>query len=142
MTKFKTAAAALSLLFAAGPAFAWQPPCSGAYPEVTKQVNTTSSTTAVVLAHTGNTTMFVCKLNVSQTTGGTFQLEYGSGTNCGTGTTVLTGAYPALAGIISMGSESGEVMRIPAGNDLCSVGGSGGVAKGFITAAQFQTGAP
>lgn len=45
---------------------------------------------------------------------------YGTGTNCGTGTTSLTGAMTFSAGqVTNMGSGGGPIMILPQGNDLC-----------------------
>lgn len=46
--------------------------------------------------------------------------SYGTGTNCGTGTTALTGAMTFAAGqVLNMGSGTGPIMIVPQGNDLC-----------------------
>lgn len=45
---------------------------------------------------------------------------YGTGTNCGTGTTNLTGAMTFAAGaVMTVGDGYGSVMVVPSGNDLC-----------------------
>lgn len=45
---------------------------------------------------------------------------YGTGTNCGTGTTSLTGAMIFAAGqVLNMGSGIAPIMILPPGNDLC-----------------------
>jgi hypothetical protein len=52
---------------------------------------------------------------------GTFQLEYGTGTNCGTGTTALTPAYTlGINGVLVSRSPVAQ-MQTPANNALCWV---------------------
>mgnify|MGYP001584482886 CR=1 FL=1 len=47
-------------------------------------------------------------------------LVYGTGSNCGTGTTSLTGAYPLIAQAgIAKGNGAGPVLFVPSGNALC-----------------------
>ena len=65
-------------------------------------------------------------------------LVYGTGTNCGTCTTSLTGAYPltAQAGI-SKGSGQGPVLVVPAGNALCWTNSAGVQVSGSLSYTQF-----
>jgi hypothetical protein len=64
---------------------------------------------------------------------GTFSLEYGTGTNCATGTTALTGTYPATA---QFGRAGTGHLFIPAGNALCIVTGGAAASQGFVAYAQ------
>jgi hypothetical protein len=64
---------------------------------------------------------------------GTFQLEYGTGTNCSTGTTALTGAYPAAA---QFGRAGVGHLFIPAGNALCIVTTGAAASQGFVAYVQ------
>jgi hypothetical protein len=64
---------------------------------------------------------------------GTFQLEYGTGTNCSTGTTALTGAYPAMA---QFGRAGVGHLFIPAGNALCIVTTGAAASQGFVAYVQ------
>jgi hypothetical protein len=53
---------------------------------------------------------------------GKITLEHGTGTNCGTGTTALTGAYNLTAQAeISKGGGLAPVLVVPADNPLCVV---------------------
>ena len=80
---------------------------------------------------TGNT-IFICGYTFA--TAGTVNigLVYGTGTNCGTGTTKITPAYQfiatasAIAGIVDGGSVF-RGLSVPAGNNLC-INTSAGVA--------------
>lgn len=79
--------------------------------------------------------IYVCQLTVALTVAGTAQLEYGTGTNCGTGTTALTGAMNlATATPMSIG-WGGAVVTVPAGNALCLVAVTG-TANGVISYVQ------
>jgi hypothetical protein len=64
---------------------------------------------------------------------GTFQLEYGTGTNCATGTTALTGAYPTVA---QFGRAGVGHLFIPAGNALCIVTTGAAASQGFVAYVQ------
>jgi hypothetical protein len=63
---------------------------------------------------------------------GTFQLEYGAGTNCATGT-ALTGLYPTTA---QFGRAGVGHLFIPAGNGLCIVTTGGAAPQGFVAYVQ------
>jgi hypothetical protein len=66
------------------------------------------------------------------------QLEYGTGTTCGTGTTTISGAYKVAAnGAINRGGPTGLVLApVPAGKDLCIVATTGALA-GDVSYTQF-----
>jgi hypothetical protein len=65
-------------------------------------------------------------------------LVYGTGTNCGTGQTALTGAYPltAQAGI-SKGMGLGVVLYVPPGNALCITTSGSSQVSGSVAYVQF-----
>lgn len=75
----------------------------------------TATLTRVVVAPASNQT-YVRGVIVEKSTGGTgsFTLQYGTGTNCGTGTTVLLG--PVVNPPIQQYNLG---LNIPAGQDLC-----------------------
>lgn len=66
----------------------------------------------------------ICGFDVTATAAGTFQLEYGTGATCGTGTTLITAAHniPASFGL----SSSGRAYSTPQGQGLCVVAGGTG----------------
>jgi hypothetical protein len=64
---------------------------------------------------------------------GTFQLEYGTGTNCAAGTTPLTGTYPATA---QFGRAGVGHLFIPAGSALCIVTTGAAASQGFVAYVQ------
>ena len=64
---------------------------------------------------------------------GTFELEYGTGTNCATGTAAVTGTYPATA---QSGRAGVGHLFIPAGNALCIVITGVAAPQGFLAYTQ------
>lgn len=64
-------------------------------------------------------------------------LTYGTGTNCGTGTTAITGAMTFATGQpINFGDGSGAVFVLPPSNDLCLTIATA-AAPGSLAYAQF-----
>lgn len=114
-------------------------PCAGGFTKSSVVINITSATTTSLVApltSPTNASIYTCGFNLV-TVAGTFQLEYGTGATCGTGTTVLTGAYPA--GNISYGGNSAEVLQpTPGAQRLCAVTGAGLTnAQGVLTFVQY-----
>ena len=67
-----------------------------------------------------------------------FTLVYGTGSNCGTGTTALTGAYPLIPQTgISKGSGVGAILVVPAGNALCGTNSQAIQVSGSVSYQQF-----
>jgi hypothetical protein len=64
---------------------------------------------------------------------GTFQLEYGTGANCVTGTTALTGVYPTTP---QVGRAGVGHLFIPTGNGLCIVTTGAAASQGFVAYVQ------
>ena len=64
---------------------------------------------------------------------GTFYLEYGTGSSCGTGTMALTGKYPAAA---QFGRAGVGHLFVPAGNALCIVTTGAAASQGFVAYVQ------
>lgn len=115
-------------------------PCESPYAPVNSVVVNQggAATTQLVAAPTGNSVfgpnttaqIFVCGYEFTAT--GTYQFTYGTGTNCGTGTTNITGAIvtqTSPAPNISPVFE-GAVLVIPAGQALCIT--SGANATGWL----------
>jgi len=73
-----------------------------------------------ILAGQVGKTIFVCGWHVTATTtGGTFQLSQGTGTNCVTTNTNLTPAYSVSSSAPATDHISAASISIPAGNNLC-----------------------
>jgi hypothetical protein len=103
---------------------------SGAYPN-TAAITLTTSGLAVLVAHSGSLTTTVSHYSISFASAVTFQLEYGTGSACGTGTTALTGVYQPLTGI-----AIDTPFIVPAGKDLCANLGSSVNGGGVVVYSQ------
>jgi len=94
-----------------------------------------------IVSGLASTNIFVCQYNFTGVAGtsATYTLQQGTGTNCGTGTTSLTGAFPGSAGaFFSVGDGGFNVLTATGGSDLCiTFGGSGGSAQGSVTYVQL-----
>lgn len=103
-------------------------------------INIAAATTTQLVALSGTTNIFVTSWDVISGGTGNFTLVYGTGTNCGTGTTSLTGPYPltAQAGI-SKGDGQGIVLIVPRGNALCATTSTSVQMSGAVSYAQFQS---
>lgn len=101
-------------------------------------INIAASTTTQLVALVADKTIFVTSWDVISAGTGNFTLVYGTGTNCGTGTTSLTGPYPltAQAGI-SKGDGVGIVILVPRGNALCATTSTSVQMSGAVSYAQF-----
>ena len=98
--------------------------------------------TAQIVALSGTTSIYVTgySLQLGGTTTPTFRFEYGTGTNCGTGTTLITGTFTGVSGnTYTIPSPGGNVaFTVPPGQELCAVlGGTSPTLNGFVTYAQY-----
>lgn len=88
-------------------------------------INITSATTTSLVAISGSTSIFVCGFSVTMVGAvETIQFEYGTGATCGTGTTVLTGAFAdgtASDIVVSYGGGEMTVFATPSAQRLCAV---------------------
>jgi len=81
----------------------------------------TQATTQLVGAVNGNS-ILVTSWDVMDGAAETFQLVYGTGSNCASGQQALTGPYPMIAQAgIAKGNGAGVILRVPQGNALCAV---------------------
>lgn len=101
-------------------------------------INISTATTTQLVALSGTTNIFITSWDIISGGIGNFTLVYGTGTNCATGTTSLTGAYPltAQAGI-SKGNGNGIVLIVPRGNALCATTSQSVQMSGSLSFAQF-----
>lgn len=102
----------------------------GAYPTIAAIALTTSGLT-VLVTHTSSDTTTVSHYSISFASSVSFQLEYGTGSACGTGTTALTGVYQPLTSI-----AIDTPFIVPAGKDLCANLGASVVGGGAIVYSQ------
>lgn len=97
-----------------------------------------TATTAQLVALSASAVIHVTSFDFMAGGSANVKLVYGTGTNCGTGTTDLTGAYPltAQAGI-AKGSGQGPVLVVPAGNALCWTNSAAQQVSGSLSYTQF-----
>ena len=101
-------------------------------------INISTATTTQLVPLSGTTFIYVTSFTVIAGGTGNLTFEYGTGTNCGTGTTALTGAYPFVAnGGIAMGTGNGMVLKVPAGNALCVVTSAAVQMSGSLSYQQY-----
>jgi hypothetical protein len=99
-------------------------------------VSLTSSGLTQVIALSGGKSIRIAHFSIAFASGVDFQLEYGTGAACGTGTTALTGVYKNIT-TYAYDAPAGAPLPIPAGNALCvnlgaSVTGGGLVQYGLF----------
>lgn len=116
-------------------------PClSPAIHKLSVVINIASATTTSIIAPVTDAKIYICgfSLTISGTTNPSFQLEYGTGATCGTGTVVLTGSFlggAATAPTHIMHDKTVEVS--PVSQRICVVtGGTAPNAQGVLTYTQ------
>ncbi len=81
----------------------------------------TQGTTQLVGAVNGNS-ILITSWDVMDGGAETFQLVYGTGSNCVSGQQPLTGPYPMIAQAgIAKGNGTGVILRVPQNNALCAI---------------------
>jgi hypothetical protein len=105
------------------------------YPNLNVAVSLSSSGLTQLIALSGSTVIRVEHVSVSFQSAVNFQLEYGTGSNCGTGTTALTGVYESVVGV-ALDFDLGT-LNIPSGNALCANLGASVTGGGLIVYAQY-----
>jgi hypothetical protein len=123
-------------------------PCvSSAVLKQSQPINIVTATTTTIVPLSTINAIYVCggyfEVASSATTAATAQFEFGTGANCGTGTTVLTGAMGT--GTATAGIDAEAVVlpgpmtnfRAPTGNALCMVtAGTTVNVQGYISYVQ------
>lgn len=103
---------------------------------LTAPINVSTATTTQIVALSGTTLIRVTGLAVIAGGTGNITFVYGTGSNCGTGTTSLTGAFPLVANAgLTIGG--GVVLMVPSGQALCVTTSAAVQMSGFVTYAQF-----
>jgi len=101
-------------------------------------INISTATTTTLVSLSSGKAIYVTAWDVIAGGTGNITLEYGTGSNCAGGTTVLTGAYPLTAqNGIAKGSGIGPVLFVPASNALCALTSAGVQMSGSVSYAQF-----
>ncbi len=106
--------------------------------DASKAISVASNTILELVALSGSTKIYVTSFDFISAGTANVKLVYGTGTNCGTGTTDLTGLYPltAQAGI-AKGNGLGPVLVVPAGNALCISDSASVQISGSVSYTQF-----
>lgn len=101
-------------------------------------INVAAAATTQLVALASSQIIRVCSFVISgDTAATTATFVYGTGANCGTGTTSLTGAMRMVdEGNISLTGMNGSLFRTAASNALCLTAATGAVT-GFVTYAQY-----
>lgn len=101
-------------------------------------ISISTATTTQIVALVSGKKIYVTSFDVIAAGTGNITFEYGTGANCGTGTTALTGAYnlTAQAGI-AKGNGIGPVLVVPAGNALCVLTSAAVQMSGSLAYTQF-----
>jgi hypothetical protein len=101
-------------------------------------INISTATTTQIVALSSGKKIYVVAWDVVAGGTGAITLEYGTGSNCGAGTTMLTGAYPLTAqNGIAKGGGLGAVLVVPAGNALCALTSAAVQMSGSVAYTQF-----
>jgi hypothetical protein len=101
-------------------------------------INISSATTTQLIAGVSGQKIYVTAWDVIAGGTGQIALEFGTGTNCGAGTTTLTGAYPLTAqNGIAKGSGIGPIFIVPSGNSLCALTSAAVQMSGSVSYTQF-----
>ncbi len=103
-----------------------------------KPISQTSASTVEIIPLVATKSIYITSFDFMS--GGTLNatLVYGTGTNCGTGTTALTGAYPLIAQAgISKGNGVGIILVVPVSNAVCLTASGSSQVSGSISYAQF-----
>jgi hypothetical protein len=101
-------------------------------------ISISSATTTVVVTGIAGLRTFITHDTWASNGAGTVKWVYGHGTNCGTGTTAITGAIDVVAQFaVSEGIGLGPVHKpTPVGEDTCIVTTGSATAKGDLAFSQ------
>lgn len=101
-------------------------------------INVSTATTTQIVALASSKKIYVSSFDVIAGGTGNITFVYGTGSNCGTGTTSLTGPYnlTAQAGI-AKGNGLGAVLVVPASNALCVTTSAAVQMSGSVSYTQF-----
>lgn len=95
---------------------------------------TAASGSLQIVAASGSTIIRICHVSISTSVATNITLQYGTGSNCGSGTNPLTGAYN---NVTSIALDLFGTLRTPASQALCIVSSASVTAGGVVTYAQF-----
>jgi hypothetical protein len=105
---------------------------------VSVPINISTATTLQVVPLSGTTKIYVTYAHIESAGTTTSKFVYGTGTNCGTGTTDLHPAFSWTAGNgYSGGAGLGPILIVPAGQALCITNSAAVQLSGWIAYTQF-----
>lgn len=97
-----------------------------------------TATTTQLVALSGSTKIYVTSFDFLSVGTANVKFVYGTGSNCGTGTTDLTGNYNLTAQSgMAKGNGLGPVLVVPAGNALCWTNSAAIQVSGSVSYTQF-----
>lgn len=100
-------------------------------------VSVSAAATTQIVALAANRSVRVCSFVITESLAGSAKFVYGTGSNCGTGTTDLTAAMVLPTnGSIALTAGNGSLFRTPASNALCLTAATGNIT-GFVNYAIF-----
>lgn len=110
-------------------------PCqSGSFPKTSAVIFAAAAGTTQQVPLVTGQSIYVCGYQASLESAGTLAWVYGTGANCGTGTTAISGPMSFLASTPVAYSAPGYVMKVPLSNALCiTTTGAGGIVDGVLT---------
>lgn len=98
----------------------------------------TNATTVKVITGQSKNAVYITGLIITASAAGTAQIEYGTGSNCGTGTTTVSGALALGASApVQAQAAQGALVSIPAGQDVCIVSTGTATFAGLISYFQY-----
>ncbi|HEX2656206.1 MAG TPA: hypothetical protein VHN11_21495 [Xanthobacteraceae bacterium] len=106
--------------------------------DASAKIDISTATTTQLVALSSGKKIYITNYKVIAGGTGNFKFVYGTGTNCGTGTTDLEGAnnLTAQAGSVA-GSGLGPVLVVPASNALCATTSAAVQMSGHVAYTQF-----
>ena len=101
-------------------------------------LNDANATATQIVALSGTTKIYVSAYSIVASVAENVKFQYGTGTNCGTGTTDITAlmAFAANGGIAA-GSGMAPLFVVPAGNAFCVTASTTGPTAVNVSYAQF-----
>lgn len=103
-----------------------------------KKVSISTATTTEVIALVTGKPIYITSFGIHSAGTTTTKFVYGTGTNCGTGTTDLTDVFDLTAsdGMV-LGNGTGMVLYVPPGNAFCVTNTAAVHVGGSVSYAQF-----
>lgn len=103
----------------------------------TVAVSVTAAATTEIVPLTSAQVVRICSVALSMSAAGTLQFRYGTGTNCATGITNLSGVMTMATGTpLTIAEPVSGALRAPAGQAVCITAATGNVT-GWVTYAKY-----